>query len=338
MHLILECTFSKFEEDHIILPITKKQIGKGRILLNNSETFSEAICGTEIAVKVEEEEDSELISLKANGKEIMGSKSFILKDATKIEAVFRKKTFTITTKTIGKGQIILQGCKDFNNVPYGTEVYVQTTPEDAYQLVSLTVNGQDITKTKKFITKENVKVEATFKQYILSIKKSIEGDGEILITGVEDINRIPLGTIATIEFKAGRGSVLKEYSIGYKTYKWNGEKYEYDSGLRAIPSHDKTTVKIQKDTQIKAVFEKVTAVEELNNRAGKCYPNPAKDFVIIEGLGANEEVKLCSTNGALVMTAKADEVGKLRLDVSKLPVGFYIIQTKGQRLKLEVKH
>ncbi len=43
-------------------------------------------------------------------------------------------------------------------------------------------------------------------------------------------------------------------------------------------------------------------------------------------------------SGVVVMTTKADDLGKVRLNLCKLPNGFYIIKVGEQELKLEVRH
>ncbi len=68
------------------------------------------------------------------------------------------------------------------------------------------------------------------------------------------------------------------------------------------------------------------------------YPNPATDFVKLEGLEAKVEVLLFSTTGVCVLRARADDQGLLSLDLRHLAKGLYLVKAGNETIKLEVKH
>ncbi|WP_411914796.1 leucine-rich repeat domain-containing protein [Porphyromonas miyakawae] len=72
-------------------------------------------------------------------------------------------SFAVTVSKDVNGLVTVKGANDLNAVPYGTELTVEVAPEAGYELDKLMANEEDITATKRFIVKSNVKVTATFK-------------------------------------------------------------------------------------------------------------------------------------------------------------------------------
>ena len=72
-------------------------------------------------------------------------------------------SFVVTVSKNANGLVTVKGTKDLNAVPYGTELTVEVAPEAGYELDKLMANEEDITATKRFVVKSNVKVTATFK-------------------------------------------------------------------------------------------------------------------------------------------------------------------------------
>ncbi|WP_262510159.1 T9SS type A sorting domain-containing protein [Porphyromonas crevioricanis] len=67
------------------------------------------------------------------------------------------------------------------------------------------------------------------------------------------------------------------------------------------------------------------------------FPNPAREFVYIEGLMPEEEVTLFSSDGVRIWSAKASETGQLKLSLESLAAGTYIIRAGKQSARLLVK-
>ncbi len=68
----------------------------------------------------------------------------------------------VTLTMVGKGIITATWGIDLNAVPLGTELTIEATPADGYELKALTANGTDILATKKFTVTANTEVKATF--------------------------------------------------------------------------------------------------------------------------------------------------------------------------------
>ncbi len=325
---ILEEKFFRMRKDtHIKAVFMKKNFeisqsikGEGTLHLNGSETLNKASYGTYVSIQCYPKDGYKLISLLANDENIIISRSFTIKENTNIKAIFAKTSFAISKTIRGQGNITIQGINDRNKALYGTETTIQTDPKEGYELISLTANGKDIMTEKKVVVKENTEIKAIFKKKTFAVTKAIEGQGTLSLRGTNDLNKVAYGTEVSVQATAEEGYELVSLTA-------NGKD---------IMTEKKVIVK--EATEIKAVFVKTTAIEKVDESAIRCYPNPAKDFVIVEGLQAKEKLKIYSMKGALVLTATADEVGQAKLDIQMLPNGFYIIQTKSQRLKLEVKH
>ena len=80
-----------------------------------------------------------------------------------------------------------------------------------------------------------------------------------------------------------------------------------------------------------AVKEPTTAIETAEINDFQIYPNPAKGFVTIETNNLNSELKNVSfynTSGQVVKQFKIMETGTIRIDISDLKEGFYIVELK----------
>ncbi len=71
------------------------------------------------------------------------------------------QTFSVTMDESVNGKISIEG-SDLDKVPLGTELIVKVDPSQGYKLKSLLANGMDITRSRRFIVKSNVKLSATF--------------------------------------------------------------------------------------------------------------------------------------------------------------------------------
>ena len=139
--------------------VTSSSSSGGSISLSHSGSVA---YGTEVTVTVNPNAGYKLSKLTANGADITSTKKFVVKAATTVEATFTKQTFAVAAKAPQNGKIAIKGYSDLKNVPYGTELTVEVTPNQGYKLAKLTANGVDITATKKFVVKAATTVEATF--------------------------------------------------------------------------------------------------------------------------------------------------------------------------------
>ena len=149
------------------------------------------------------------LSLTYQAKQLVGNtvKVTITNDAPK--AVSKEATWTINaddtynieTSQEGEGELIVRGAKDLKRVPAGTELTVSATPADGWELVALTANKVDILSSKSFKVTENTTVRAVFttenpKTYAVTLTK--EGEGQVEITGADNLGAVVTGTKLTV--------------------------------------------------------------------------------------------------------------------------------------------
>ena len=125
------------------------------------------------------------------------------------------------------------------------------------------------------------------------------------------------------------GSVITQPSnagIGSYTFSWDGASYT----KQFVMSDGKPA------TEVKIM--KTLAVEEVDVADLRIYPNPATDYVQVEGAKAGASIALYSLEGIRLLAAEANEAGAVELDLTTLPAGNYVVKAGGKHLKLSVKH
>ena len=191
------------------------------------------------------------LSLTYQAKELMGNKVkvTVTNDAPKAVSkeaawsVTADDTYSVETSQEGQGELVVLGAKDLKRVPAGTKLTVTATPADGWELVALTANEVDILSSKTFEVAENTMVRATFTQkapktYAVTLVK--EGEGEVVITGADDLNRVPAGTKLTVTAKPADGWELTVLTA---------------NGADVLPSE---SFVVYNPTEVKAVFTKKT--------------------------------------------------------------------------------
>ena len=86
----------------------------------------------------------------------------ILAGADATVTIIEVPTFEVTLKKEGEGTLAIKDANALQKVMQGTELVVEVEREFGYSLTSLTVNGKDILKEKKFTVTENCEVKAVF--------------------------------------------------------------------------------------------------------------------------------------------------------------------------------
>ena len=125
------------------------------------------------------------------------------------------------------------------------------------------------------------------------------------------------------------GSVITQPSnaeIGSYTFYWDGASYT----KQFVMSDGKPA------TEVKIM--KTLAVEEVDVADLHVYPNPATNYVQVEGAKAGASIALYSLEGIRLLAAEANEAGAVELDLTTLPAGNYVVKAGGKHLKLSVKH
>ncbi len=96
---------------------------------------------------------------------------------------------------------------------------------------------------------------------------------------------------------------------------------------------------VAENNDIVAEFEQKvpTALQGLNKANVQLYPNPATDYVELKGFTPKAEVHLLTMTGKLVLRARLSAEGSLKLNVSDLARGLYILRSGKFVKKLQVQ-
>ena len=300
--------------------VTFTQEGDGKLTATGANNLNAVPYGTKLTVEAAPAEGYELTALTANGKDILSSKQFTIQGATEVKATFTKKTFAVTFAKEGEGTITATGADDLNAVAYGTELTIVATPAEGYELTALTANGTDILATKKFVVKGATEVKATFEKKTFAVTLTSNEHGTISIVENVDLKAVPYGTTLTVQATGKNAQcVLTELMA-------NGKD------ILATKSFVVTDV-----TEVKATFVDHTGVETTVTQQVKLYPNPATDYVIVEGIAPASKVMLHSMTGELMCAMQADAEGHLQIDLTALSDGVYLLVGTGWQERLVVK-
>ena len=229
-------------------------------------------------------------------------------------------TYIVTLSKEGEGTLTVTGADNLTAVPNGTELTIVATPAEGYELTALTANGEDILATKKFVVKGATEVKATFTKMAFAVTLTSNEHGTISIVENVDLKAVPYGTTLTIKVEG------KNDKCELTALTANGED---------ILATKKFVVKGA--TEVKATFVDHTGVETTVTQQTQLYPNPATDYVIVEGIAPASEVTLHSMTGELLCAMQADAEGHLQIDLTALSDGVYLLVGTGWQERLVVK-
>lgn len=144
-------------------------VENGKILLydkdgNAINAGTSVETGTEVSVLAVPDLGYKLTSegIKNNDTSITDGK-ITVSAAASITATFEKQTFAVT-KTEQNATIAITGYESLNQVPYGTELTANVTPNDNYKLLSLVVNGKEIANGGTFTVTAATEVKAVMRK------------------------------------------------------------------------------------------------------------------------------------------------------------------------------
>ena len=204
--------------------------------------------------------------------------------------------YAVTLTKEGEGTLNATGATDLKAVPEGTELTIEATPAEGYELTALTANGADILAAKKFVVTAATEVKATFAKKTYAVTFTKEGEGTITATGADDLNAVPYETELTVVATPADGYELKALTA-------NGTD---------ILATKKVIVKGA--TEVKATFTKKTyAVTLTKEGEGTLTATGAADLnavaygtelTIVATPATGYELKALTANGADILATK----------------------------------
>ena len=315
-NLTVKATFAK---KSFAVSLTKE--GEGTISATGASDLNSVAYGTELTINATPAAGYELVSITAGGTDITATKKVVVTGNLTVKATFAKKSFAVSLTKEGEGTISATGASDLNSVAYGTELTINATPAAGYELTALTANGTDILATKKIVVKDNLTVKATFEKKTFAVTLTSNEHGEITIVEPVNLKAVPYGTTLTVKATGKNAQcVLTELTA-------NGKD------ILATKSFV-----VEGATEVKATFVDHTGVETTITQHVKLYPNPATDYVIVEGVAPASEVTLHSMTGERLYAGRADDRGTLQIDLTPYADGVYLVCVAGETYRVVVRH
>ena len=299
--------------------VTLTKEGEGTITATGASNLNSVAYGTELTIVATPAAGYELQSLVADGVDITATKKIVVTDNLTVKATFTKKTFAVKLTKEGEGTITATGATSLNAVAYGTELTINATPAEGYELTALTANGTDILATKKVTVQGATEVKATFTKKSFAVTLTKEGEGTITATGASNLNSVAYGTELTIVATPAEGYKLTALTA---------------NGTDILATKK---VVIKGATEVKATFVDHTGVETTVTQQTQLYPNPATDYVIVEGVAPASEVTLHSMTGERLYAGRADDLGTLQIDLTPYADGVYLVCVAGDTYRVVVR-
>ena len=256
------------------------------------------------------------------------------KSDTKVSVAYEGEEpipYAVTLTKEGEGTLTATGATDLNAVPLGTELTIEATPAEGYELTALTANGTDILATKKIVVTDNMTVKATFTKKSYTVTFTTEGEGKLTATR----NGEPF-TSGSPAHEGDKIVITAQPAEGYQIDKWLIGKEE----IEFTPYTGQTTFECTvgtSDVLIKATFAKKTAAEVVESSSVRLYPNPASTYVNVKGAKADDLVRLYDTNGSLRYEARTDADGTLQIDLSAYAEGSYLLRVGNDAKRLLIQ-
>ena len=275
--------------------------------------------GTSITVTATPDEGYELETLTVGGKTFTSGESYVVEANTEIVATFAEipptmytvswtepenGTLTVTTDT----GTLQSGA----TVEAGTSITVTATPDEGYELETLTVGGKTFTSGESYVVEANTEIEATFAEvpptmYTVSwtadncdiTVKTAEG------TTVENGDEVAEGTELTITATAADGYELESLTV-------NGDDFE--NGATWTVAGDVTIVATVRGTGIDEAM------------ADGIYYDAASQTLYV---GEAQALSVYDVTGRKVVETAVDGT----FDASALRGGIYIAVVDGKVVK-----
>ena len=324
------------EEETQPLKVTLTKEGEGTLTATGADDLTAVPYGTELTIVATPTEGYELTALTANGTDILATKKFVVKGATEVKATFSKKSkpeYRITFTTDGNGTLnaIKEGAPftSGSTAREGDKIIFTAQPATGYKVDKWLLSEAEIELTpytglatfECTVGTADVLLKTTFVQQTFTVTLTSNEHGTISIVENVDLKAVPYGTTLTVQ-ATGKNDQCELTALTA-----NGED---------ILATKKFVVKGA--TEVKATFVDHTNIAEVNTEAIRFYPNPAREYIIVEGTLPATLVTLYSMEGMRLYEDETDAEGTLRIDLSAYAEGTYLLRIADQIHRIIVQH
>ena len=327
----VKATFTK-----MAFTVTLTKEGEGTLTATGADDLTAVPYGTELTIAATPTEGYELTALTANGTDILATKKFVVKGATEVKATFSKKSkpeYRITFTTDGNGTLnaIKEGAPftSGSTAREGDKIIFTAQPATGYKVDKWLLSEAEIELTpytglatfECTVGTADVLLKTTFVQQTFSVTLTSNEHGTISIVENVDLKAVPYGTTLTVQ-ATGKNDQCELTALTA-----NGED---------ILATKQFVVKGA--TEVKATFVDHTNIAEVNTEAIRFYPNPAREYIIVEGTLPATLVTLYSMEGMRLYEDETDAEGTLRIDLSAYAEGTYLLRIADQIHRIIVQH
>ena len=307
-----------FSMAHLAVTLTHE--GEGKVDATGAEDLTAVSYGTELTIVATPKQGYELTALTANDKDILATKKVVVTEDLTVKATFAKETFVVSLDKEGEGVLDATGADNLKAVPYGTKLTITATPAEGYELKALLADGFDIRSTKSVEVTGDTRIKAIFTQQTFAVTLTSNEHGKITIAEPVDLKVVPYGTKLTVK------ATGKNAQCVLTALTANGED------ILATKSFV-----VKGATEVKATLVDHTGVETTVTQQTQLYPNPATDYVIVEGVAPASEVTLHSMTGERLYADRADSRGTLRIDLTPYADGVYLVCIADETYRVVVR-
>ena len=191
-------------EDPATYAVTLTKEGEGTVDISGADDLGAVVTGSKLTVVAEPADGWAVSSITANGKDITAETSFVVTSTTTIKVVFKRlppKTYAVTLLKEGDGTVEVSGADNLDAVVTGSKLTITAKPADGWEIASMTANGVDILASKSFVVKSNTTIKVVFKRLppkTYSVTLTKEGEGEVAISGADDLDAVVTGSKLTV--------------------------------------------------------------------------------------------------------------------------------------------
>lgn len=116
----------------------------------------------------------------------------------------------------------------------------------------------------------------------------------------------------------------------------NEKNFAYEDDIKKAADKQWTFIARTKDGKEFQYAGRPRSTQQISNSEIVISPNPATDFVSIQGVSPNAEVRILDLSGKLLIESFARSEGELNLDVRAIPEGNYLVVINGSSQKLAI--
>lgn len=116
----------------------------------------------------------------------------------------------------------------------------------------------------------------------------------------------------------------------------NEKNFAYEDDIKMALDKQWTFIAKTKDGKEVKYAGRPRSTQQIANSEIVISPNPATDFVSIQGVSPNTEVRILDLSGKLLIESLARSEGVLNLDVRAIPEGNYLVVINGSSQKLAI--